>query len=320
MPLPDAAPQMASPSEIARAAAVLRRGGLVAFPTETVYGLGANALDESAVEKIYRAKGRPAQSPLIVHVHAVTEARRYVANWPEAAQRLADSFWPGPLTIVLPKAAAIPHRVTAGLNTVGLRVPAHPVALALLEKAALPVAAPSANRFMGLSPTLAAHVRRSLASAAEMVLEGGASEVGLESTVVSLTGSAPLLLRPGAITAEQLTAALGVPVDRAVATAEGAHAAPGMHPRHYSPRTPLRLLGAEDAMPEGRVVWVWWQNQREAAASIELPNTPQGYARNLYRALHEADEMAMDLIAVECPPGDAAWLAIWDRLLRAQSR
>ncbi|MCW5963861.1 MAG: threonylcarbamoyl-AMP synthase [Bryobacterales bacterium] len=310
---------MASPSEIARAAAILRRGGLVAFPTETVYGLGANALDEEAVDKIYRAKGRPAQSPLIVHVHSVAEARRYAAAWPGSAQRLADAFWPGPLTMVLPKTADIPPQVTAGLDTVGLRVPAHPVALDLLKAAELPVAAPSANRFMGLSPTLAAHVRRSLATAAEMVLEGGPSAVGLESTVVSLAGEQPLLLRPGAITAKQLGEVLGVEVQRAVATAEGAHAAPGMHPRHYSPRTPLRLLSADDPIPEGHVVWVWWKSPRPANASIELPSSPQGYARSLYRALHDADDLAMDLIAVECPPGDAAWLAIWDRLLRAQS-
>jgi len=310
---------MASLEEILEAAAVLRRGGLVAFPTETVYGLGANALDAEAVDKIYRAKGRPAQSPLIVHLHTVEEARNCAASWPASAQRLAEAFWPGPLTLVLPKAPAIPDRVTAGLGTVGLRIPAHPVALSLIEAAALPIAAPSANRFMGLSPTLAAHVRRFLASAAEMVLEGGPSEVGLESTVISLSGPQPYLLRPGAITQQQLAEVLEMPVVRGVADPHGAHAAPGMHPRHYSPRTPLRLFAAEDPLPAGRVVWIWWQSPRPAEAALQLPGNPQGYARSLYRALHDADEMAMDLIAVECPPGDANWLAIWDRLLRAQA-
>lgn len=319
MRAPEQFPHMASPEEIRVAADVLRRGGLVVFPTETVYGLGANALSEEAVDKIYRAKGRPAQSPLIVHVPSEDEAKRYAAHWPEAAQRLAKAFWPGPLTMVLEKQPVIPYRVTAGLETVGLRVPAHPVALDLLRCVGLPVAAPSANRFMGLSPTLAAHVRRSLATEADMVLEGGPSAVGLESTVVSLVGEQPSLLRPGAISAADLAKVLGQPVERAVAVAEGAHAAPGMHLRHYSPRTPLRLLTPEDPLPPGNVVWLWWRTPRPAAALLQLPDTPQGYARNLYRILHQADDMGMDLIAVECLPGDAAWLAIWDRLLRAQS-
>ncbi len=310
---------MASAGEIQQAAAILRRGGLVAFPTETVYGLGGNALDEQAVEKIYRAKGRPAQSPLIVHVHSLAEARRYAAFWPDVAQHLAEVFWPGPLTIVLPKTRAIPYRVTAGLDTVGLRVPAHPVALALLDAAGLPVAAPSANRFMGLSPTLPHHVRRSLAEAVEMVLDGGPSEVGLESTVVSLAGPQPQLLRPGHISQQQLAAVLGVPVERQPQPGPGPHSSPGLHARHYSPRTPMRLLVADSALPPGRVAWLWWSNPREATVAIQLPATPQGFARNLYRALHEADEMGLDCIAVECPPGEASWLAIWDRLLRAQS-
>jgi L-threonylcarbamoyladenylate synthase len=310
---------MATEEEIRHAAQCLRNGGLVAFPTETVYGLGANALEVTAVERIYRAKGRPAHSPLIVHLPSVADAQHYAAFWPDAARQLADAFWPGPLTIVLPKSPLIPHRVTAGLDTVGLRVPAHPVALAFLRAAALPVAAPSANRFMELSPTLPQHVHRSLAAAVDIILHGGPSEVGLESTVVSLAGAQPLLLRPGHITAQQLAAVLGVPVYRPTAPNLEAHPSPGMHARHYSPRTPLTIHDAHAPLPPGRVAWLYWRTPREATVAIPLPSTPQGYARNLYRALHEADDLALDAIAIECPPGDAAWLAIWDRLLRAQS-
>lgn len=310
---------MPGAEEIREAAAILRRGGLVAFPTETVYGLGANALDAEAVERIYRAKGRPHTSPLIVHVPDAEAARALAAAWPESARRLAAAFWPGPLTLVLPKAAAIPDVVTAGLLTVGLRVPAHPVAQALLREAGVPLAAPSANRFMRISPTLAVHVRRSLGDAAEMVLDGGPSEVGLESTVVSLAGETPLLLRPGAIGREQLAGAIGSPVETAdSAPAGGAHASPGMHTRHYSPATPLRLIAATDPLPAGRVAWLWWRENRESAADLRLPASPEGYARSLYRSLHEADQWSVDFIAVEPPPREAAWQAVWDRLLRAQ--
>lgn len=290
------------------------------FPTETVYGLGANALDPVAVAKIYHAKGRPAHTPLIVHVRHKAEAMACTSVWPEEAEKLATAFWPGPLTLVLRKNPKIPGNVTAGLDTVGLRVPAHPVALALLEEVALPIAAPSANRYMELSPTMATHAARSLANAVAMVLDGGASEVGLESTVVSLASETPILLRPGAITAEQLAEVLGVPVQAATAQdVRDSHPSPGMNPRHYSPRTALRIVSPGEPLPSGSVVWLWWQTPREASASIALPSTPSGYARSLYRALHEADDMGMQLIAVESPPAHPAWLAIWDRLLRAQA-
>jgi L-threonylcarbamoyladenylate synthase len=314
VPLPDA-------SEIREAAEILRRGGLVAFPTETVYGLGANALDPVAVEGIYRTKGRPRTSPLIVHVLDIASARELVTDWPEGAERLAQAFWPGPLTLVLPKIDRIPAIVTAGLPTVGIRLPAHPVAQALLRSAGLPIAAPSANRFMGISPTMADHVSRSLNNLPLKILDGGPSEIGVESTVLTLAGEEPVLLRPGAITVEQLSAVLGTQVRLPEShPIEGPHASPGMHHRHYSPNVPLRILASAEPLPEGRIVWIWWHRDRaDVAGSIAMPSTPEGYAQALYRTLHEADALDVDLIAVEAPPQAPAWMHVWDRLNRAQS-
>lgn len=306
---------------IAEAARILRAGGLVAFPTETVYGLGANAFDEGAVERIYRAKNRPAASPLIVHVASVEHARELAAEWPAQADALAAAFWPGPLTLVLPKSAAIPDRVTAGLPTVGLRFPSHPVARALLEASGLPIAAPSANLFMGVSPTDAAHVRASLGESADLILEGGPSEVGLESTVLSLVSAKPAILRLGMITRFQIEAVIG-PLDSVSAfrASEGeAHVSPGMHPRHYSPRAPLLIAEFGDTVPAGRLVRLWWSREPEEGQGIQLPADAAGYARELYRALHLADECHPQCIVVEAPPLGEDWEAIWDRLRRATS-
>src|SRR5580658_8491137 len=219
---------------IKEAAQILRDGGLVAFPTETVYGLGANALDAAAVHKIYELKGRPATSPLIVHVASIEMAREIVAEWPPIADALARRWWPGPLTLVLPKKPAIPDIVTAGLPTVGVRMPNHPMALELIEEAGVPIAAPSANKFMELSPTTAEHVRAAFGDAVE-VLDGGPAQVGIESTVVAIENGELKLLRPGMLSLAQM---------ESCATAHGndAHPAPGMHPRHYCPRTRLVLV------------------------------------------------------------------------------
>src|SRR3954452_23702052 len=239
-------PEAPAADAVARAAAVLRAGGLVAFPTETVYGLGANALDAAAVARIFDAKGRPHTSPLIVHVDSIGMARDLASRWPEAAEKLATRYWPGPLTLVVPKQPRIPDIVTAGLPTVALRMPAHPLALKFIRTAGVPIAAPSANRFTELSPTAAAHVPEMLADG---VLDGGPATVGIESTVLSLV-NAPVLLRPGVIPLPEIEALIG-PV-KVVSTAEGAHASPGMHPRHYRPSTPLFLLSAGEAFPPGR--------------------------------------------------------------------
>ncbi|HTW63425.1 MAG TPA: L-threonylcarbamoyladenylate synthase [Bryobacteraceae bacterium] len=290
-----------------KAAELIRAGELVAFPTETVYGLGANALDPAAIERIYAAKGRPATSPLIVHVASIEMARSLVLEWPERAEKLAAKFWPGPLTLVLPKQPHVPDRLTAGLNTVGVRMPAHPIALALIREAGVPIAAPSANPFTQLSPTTAQHVRDALESHVALVLDGGPSKVGIESTVLSLAGSDAVLLRPGMVSKADIEAVIG-PLQVLGEAPEGAHASPGLHRRHYSPRTRLILIERGQAPPLGR------------GTCLEMPSDPHEYAAALYERLHQADAQGYDWIAVEQPPRTPEWAAIRDRLERAAAR
>ncbi len=292
--------------DVREAARRIRAGELVAFPTETVYGLGANALDARAVEKIYALKKRPRTSPLIVHVSSIEMARDLVIAWPPAAQQLAERWWPGPLSLVLPKRPVIPDVVTAGLPTVGLRMPDHPVALALIREAAVPIAAPSANLFTGISPTTPEHVRAAFGEDVP-VLEGGPSKVGIESTVVAVEPGGLKLLRPGMISLGDLEAA--------AAQAGEAHPAPGMHEKHYSPRTRL-MVGL--SLPEGRVGWLWHTTPNSRAVrALQLPCEPEGYARGLYAALHELDRARLDWIVVEPLPKAPGWEAIEDRLKRA---
>lgn len=286
---------------------MIRAGELVAFPTETVYGLGANALDVAAIDKIYAAKGRPPSSPLIVHVSSIEMARGLVREWPESAEKLARKFWPGPLTLVLPKQPHVPDRLTAGLDTVGVRMPANPIAEALIREAGVPIAAPSANRFTELSPTTAQHVRDGLGDRVAMVLDGGRTTVGIESTVLSLAGSTAILLRPGMITRQEIEAVIG-PVRMLGPVAEGGHASPGLHARHYSPKTPLILVGRGELPSAGRGI------------CLQMPANPREYAAVLYERLHEADAQGWDWIAIEQPPSGEEWSAIRDRLERAASR
>jgi L-threonylcarbamoyladenylate synthase len=235
---------------LTEAAAVLRRGGLVAFPTETVYGLGANALDAAAVARIFTAKGRPAKNPLIVHVATVEQARELTADWPDAAGRLAALFWPGPLTLVLPRNSRVPDIVTAGGPTVALRIPGHPVALALLRAANLPLAAPSANRSAYLSPTRPEHVLRGLGGRIDLLLDAGPTSGGVESTVLDLSTSPPRLLRPGLIAPTPIEAVVG-PIERVTPLAVSHPAplpSPGMLPRHYAPNVPLECVVHDAAM------------------------------------------------------------------------
>ena len=290
-------------TSVAHAASLIRAGRLVAFPTETVYGLGANALDAAAVERIFAAKNRPRTSPLIVHVDSIEMARSLAARWPDAAETLARRYWPGPLTLVVPKQPQIPDIVTAGLPTVGLRMPAHPLALELIRAAGVPIAAPSANRFSELSPTAAGHVPESLA---DTVLDGGPARVGIESTVLSLV-DAPLLLRPGVIPLPEIEALIG-PVQLAAAP-EAAHPSPGMHPRHYCPSTPLYLLAPGEAPPGGRGAWL--------RMGREMPADPRQYAAALYDTLYRLDGRRLDWIAVEAPPDRPEWAGVLDRLRRA---
>jgi L-threonylcarbamoyladenylate synthase len=330
----------AGPSEIAQAARLLRAGRLVAFPTETVYGLGANALDAEAVARIYAVKGRPETSPLIVHVASIEMAQSLVADWPEIADRLARRFWPGPLTLVLEKQrrkpqekekekekaqSLIPDIVTAGLSTVGLRMPAHPIALALIRAADIPLAAPSANRFTELSPTTADHVRSSLGNDIDYILDGGPCSVGIESTVLSLTGaqsgSKPMLLRPGGISRQALEAIVG-PVASAHEVQAGAHPAPGMHPRHYSPRTPLYLVSNGKLPDQGKGIYLQHRHPpSDAHVTIhQMPQTPAEYAAALYEVLHQVDAGNYEWIAVDLPPSTPEWEAIRDRLKHAATR
>jgi L-threonylcarbamoyladenylate synthase len=285
-----------SAAALRKAAALLRAGGLVAFPTETVYGLGANALDESAVRRIFEAKGRPYSSPLIVHVASIEMARGLASEWSDTAERLAKRFWPGPLTVVVPRNSRVPDLVTAGLSSVGLRIPAHPMARALIEAAQIPIAAPSANRFTELSPTTAEHVPEGLA---DMVLNGGPCTVGIESTVISLAGTAPRILRPGMISQTEIEQLIG-----RVEVGGGAES-PGQHPRHYSPRTPI-VLGSFPPEGHGRHL-----------SLARMPRDAASYAERLYRVLHELDQEGYDWISIELPPDTPQWAGIRDRLTRA---
>ena len=309
---------MISLDQIQAAAALIRRGRLVAFPTETVYGLGANALDAAAVARIYEAKGRPATSPLIVHVASAEMAREVAAEWPEAAGTLADRYWPGPLTLVLPKQPCVPDIVTAGLETVGIRVPAHPVALALIRLAGVPIAAPSANRFSGLSPTTAEHVRDSLGGAVDLILDGGQTDVGIESTVLSLAGPRPVLLRPGMVSGQEIEELVG-PIEVAPTAGDGPHASPGMHRKHYSPRTRLLLVegGAVPDRGAGAYAGLHGEPAGPVARLVRMPLDPASYAAVLYETLHRLDREGLDWIAVERPPEGHEWAAILDRLERA---
>jgi len=321
-------PAAPDPAALARAAEVLRAGGLVAFPTETVYGLGAHALDERAVARIYAAKGRPAYNPLIAHVADADAARALVSAWPLAAELLARAFWPGPLTMVLPKRDMIPDAVTAGLPSVAVRVPGHPVALALLRAAGIPVAAPSANRFTQVSPTSAEHVVASLGDAVDLVLDGGPTTVGIESTVVDLTGPVPRVLRPGMISAEQIGAVVGAVDERPVAVEAGAaRSSPGLVDRHYAPRARLlpfddgsraaALAEAAAATARGERVGSLAFSPLPVAEPRLMPRRAAAYARRLYAELHELDDRGCALVLVERVPDAPEWAGVRDRLERA---
>ncbi|MBP6772270.1 MAG: threonylcarbamoyl-AMP synthase [Gemmatimonadaceae bacterium] len=333
--------QRPDPATMAEAAALLREGNVVAFPTETVYGLGADALNADAVARIYVAKGRPAWNPVIAHAPDIEAARALTRSWPESAERLAQAFWPGPLTLVLPRASHVPDIVTAGLDAVGVRVPAHPVALALLRATGRPIAAPSANRFTQVSPTTAAHVQTSLGDRIPLILDGGPCEVGIESTVVDLTSDTPTVLRPGMISRRQLEAVLGRPVALSVGSVRADDAStsgqrsPGMADRHYAPHADVWLFAStqrgeiERALtarqrsvtsPGGPVVALLLGTTVHVGATgrvVPMPDDPQAYARALYAELHAADADGASLVIIEQPPEDDQWRGVHDRLVRA---
>jgi len=311
------------PAEITRAADILRAGGLVAFPTETVYGLGADAANNQAVAKIFVAKGRPADHPLIVHIASADELPQWARDIPETAWVLAAQFWPGPLTLILKRARGVADAASGGLDTIGLRVPGHPVAQALLRAFGGGIAAPSANQFGRISPTCADHVRAELEGRIEAVIDGGPCAVGLESTILDLSSPLPRILRPGAVTLPMLEAILGKLGD---APATGAPKVPGSLEAHYAPATLLRLVKPQALDAEvarlaavGTVVVL----ARHASQSnvnlrwIRLPAEAAAYGHELYARLREADALGSACILIETPPDGAEWMAVNDRLQRA---
>ena len=320
-----------TPDQLEHAARVIRQGGLVVFPTETVYGLGADATNPEGVAARFRARGRPTSNPLIVHVQNQADARSLTTKWPKLAETLADRFWPGPLTLGLPRCSRVPDVVAGGpsMRTVGLRSPAHPVARALLEACGVPLAAPSANRSEGLSPTRAEHVARAGLEGVGLILDGGPCVQGIESTVLDLSGPRPRLLRPGALdpaTLRRVVPDLELP-DAAAALV----GSPGLSPRHYAPRVPLRVVETitrdqpefRASEPCGVVYRVGSQaferNGPLNGPRIALPDDPAGFAAGLYAALHDLDQAGVTQIVVQAPPATEDWLAVRDRLRRAST-
>ena len=311
---------------IAEAAAILAAGYLVAFPTETVYGLGADGLNPEAVARIYAAKGRPATNPVILHVADAASAQPLVSHWTPQAQALAERFWPGPLTLVLPASALVPAIVRAGGPSVALRCPSHPVALALIRARGRPLAAPSANRSQHLSPTTAEHVASSLGEAVDLILDGGPTTAGLESTILDLSGQTPRILRPGPIPPAELGEILG-PVEvwaGSVGTDE-TQAAPGMLARHYAPKARLELVapGTGVRKAHGRMVYVALgalPRLPDGVFGLLLPLEAEVVAMRLYALLHELDDAGYEVIFMEQPPETEAWLAVRDRLRRASTQ
>lgn len=331
--------------QLDKAAQVLKSGGLVAFPTETVYGLGANALDENAVENIYKAKGRPADNPLIVHIADTEAVGGLTASVPEVAPMLMDAFWPGPLTLVMPKSALIPSIITGGLDTVGIRMPSNPIALALIKKAGLPLAAPSANSSGRPSPTLAKHVIEDLSGKVDIIIDGGSTKVGVESTVLDITVNPPMILRPGGVTFEQLQRLLGrVATDSTLSSAhieDSAPRSPGMKYRHYSPNAALLLVqGAPELVAseigrraqlyshEGSLVGILATEETAALyepslysyckiLSLGSKKEPESLAASLFRCLREFDENGVDLILAEAPDISGIGQAVMNRLVKA---
>jgi len=317
---------------VKRAAERLRAGEVVALPTETVYGLAANALDAKAVEHIFRIKGRPANNPIIVHVADVAMAKRCVADWPLLADKLARAFWPGPLTLVLPRTKAIPDLVTAGGPTVGIRWPGHPFIQAVIRECDFPLAAPSANLSNAISPTNAEHVRKQLGDQVPLIVDGGQSQVGIESTVLDLTVAPPRLLRPGMIH-EGALMALTEKLAVGFGDSEEILKSPGMLKKHYAPKAKLLVLSWQDdadlrsqlstfnyQLPTTHVIAHTRIPSGLGAGNVSvIPHDAEAFARAIYAELHRCDDVGVKVIVVEAPPEGPEWSGIADRLRRAGS-
>lgn len=321
---------------VEKAAMRLRAGEVVALPTETVYGLAANALDPVAVAKIFKIKGRPSHNPIIVHVASRAQAMSCSSSWPMLADRLGAAFWPGPLTLVVPRSTQIPDLLAAGGPTVGIRWPQHPFIQAVIKACGFPLAAPSANRSNQLSPTSASHVVRALGKHISLIIDGGDANVGLESTVVDVTGTHPRILRPGMIDAAAVAAAARIPLESAKTELEASSVAksPGLMAKHYSPRAQLivttwiderdLMRQLQDLGADPTKVWVLSHTHIPLGANIPnvavIPEDPEAYARALYGELHRFDEAGAEFIMVERPPEGVEWEAIADRLQRASAQ
>jgi L-threonylcarbamoyladenylate synthase len=312
--------ERATPAAIKRAAAILRRGGVVAFPTETVYGLGADGLDPKACARVFEIKGRPRFDPLILHECSAARARRLFSKVPAAAKKLMTKFWPGPLTLVLPKAAAVPGIVTAGLRTVAVRVPASPAALALIKAAGRPIAAPSANRFGRLSPTTAAHVKKQLGGSPDMILDGGKTSIGVESTIITFQGGRPVLLRPGGLPLEEIEKLTGPVISAGKSKKQPL--APGCLKKHYAPAAKLRLIERGTKVKPGpRAAYLAFSEKPAGkfAATAVLSGTGdlREAAANLFKFLHRLETSGASVIYAERVPPHGLGRAIMDRLRRA---
>lgn len=295
---------------ISLAAEIIRKGGLVAMPTETVYGIAVDVMNRDAVLRLFEAKGRPADNPLIVHIDSMDMLKMAARDVTPLVERLADRFWPGPLTMVMHKQPDIIDEVTGGLNTVAVRQPRHPVAMGLISMVGRPLAAPSANRFMRLSATRAQHIDPVLASKLDMILDGGACPVGLESTVLDMTCDPPKILRPGGISRGEIQAAVGDPLG--IKGTNHGRKSPGMYPRHYAPASKLILVDIVPDDAPGLVI-----TQPRTKLHIKMPGDPIAYASALYDALHRLDEYGQDIIYVQKPPALPEWEAVHDRLTKA---
>ena len=295
---------------IKAAARIIQKGGAVVMPTETVYGLACNAMDPEAVQNVFAIKGRPQDNPLIVHISCFEELSTVAAMIPEWCEELAGRFWPGPLTIVVQKRKDVPYRTTAGLDTVAVRVPNHPVALELIRECGCPLAAPSANLFSQLSPTRAEDVDPQIVSLSGMVLDGGHCDVGLESTVLDLSGEEPQILRPGGVSRADIQAVLGQPLG--IFPPPSVRKSPGLYRRHYAPKANVRLV---ERLRPGQAGLTF--SEGENSHQIRMAKDPRAYAANLYSALKRLDDLGCDEIDVEIPPDTLDWEAVHDRLKKA---